>query len=438
VSSTSYASPADDGFTCVATGPDNAVYAAGYAQQNDALTSSVLLLVKYVDDGATLTSAWHVLAGSEPMSAAKIAVDASGNVILAANRGRLTDFHGNGCDIVVQKYSAAGKLIWETTYDGPAHGIDYAKALALDAHGNAIVCGASYGGRTGRDYVTLKVTANGKRAWVRSYAGPSDFDEGRDVTVDPAGNAYVTGWSRAKPKDPRYSGMPRAVTISYSPTGRQRWIFVDKTKDSTGAAIDYCGVAGARGVVLSGSGIPAGQHRGHLYFEKLRTSNGRVTWLRILGSGTKADAWPVAGGLDGTGAPVAAGLYQDGSGDGPQAYVAGASASGAAPWSSTFASAFDNPPWAEFADVAVGADGRVLAAGDTASGEMPEMGDTPTTFLVRYSPGWPVTAPLDYVGAGSATTYKSCSAVALGPHGMYAVGKAAEGSEDSDAVLLKF
>ena len=84
------------------------------------------------------------------------------------------------------------------------------------------------------------------------------------------------------------------------------------------------------------------------------------------------------------------------------------------------------------------ADGGVLSAGLTASGDMPDEGDKPTAFLVRYSPGVPVTAPLDYVGAGSATTYDSCSAVAIGDKGMYAVGRAAEGSEDSDAVLLKF
>jgi hypothetical protein len=62
----------------------------------------------------------------------------------------------------------------------------------------------------------------------------------------------------------------------------------------------------------------------------------------------------------------------------------------------------------------------------------------PTTILVRYSPGWPVTAPLDYVGDGTATTADTCPAVAIGANGMYAVGRRGSATGDSDAVLLKF
>lgn len=87
--------------------------------------------------------------------------------------------------------------------------------------------------------------------------------------------------------------------------------------------------------------------------------------------------------------------------------------------------------------MAAAADGRVLAAGETVSGE-PEDMEIPTTFLVRYSPGWPVTAPLDYAGAGSATAADTCTAVAIGDAGMYAVGRQSGLTGDSDAVILKF
>jgi hypothetical protein len=177
---------------------------------------------------------------------------------------------------------------------------------------------------------------------------------------------------------------------------------------------------------------PVHQRREHVYFAKYRTGDGRLLWSRTAESGTPQGAWVLNAALGPDGAPVAAG-YRDG-----DALLAGVSATGTAPWRSTFASAFTSPRWAELDGLAVAADGRVLAAGETASGDSPEMGDTPTAFLVRYSSVLPITAPLDYVGAGSASTHDSCSAVAIGPRGMYAVGKAAEGSDDSDAVLLKF
>lgn len=429
VSSTTYVSALDDGFTCVTTGADGVVYAAGYRQRNESGTKSQSILVKYIDDGSTLTKAWE-RAGGSPWSAAAVALDPLGNVIVAVNKGNMSDFHGNGGDIRVLKYSPDGDLTWIGMYDARAHGLDYAKAMAVDVHGNVIVCGSSFGHRTGRDYLTLKFrAANGSVAWARRYAGPSDFDEARDVTVDPSGNVYVTGQSRSKPRDPRYSGPPGAVTISYTAAGRQRWIVVDRRKPfATGSAIDYTG-ADVRGVVLTGS-----RRSEQTYFRKYRT-DGKLLWSRMLDAGVPS-GWPSAAALDAVGAPVATGI-RNGSG-GIEGWLAGVSALGGTPWSSTITGAFHNPQWADFSDVSVAADGRVLAAGEIASGERPEMDDTPTAYLVRYSPGWPVTAPLDYTAGGSATTFNACTATAIGGEGMYAVGRAAEGDNDSDAILLKF
>ena len=419
------------GFTSVATGPDGAVYAAGYGERNDAGTTSSLLLVKYVDTGATMSQAWVVMPAGVYTAGAKVAVDASGNVVVAGTQGPMA-FHGAGSDIVILKFSPAGDQLWRATYDGAAHRSDYVKDLALDAQGNAVVVGASAGGRTGRDYITVKVRANGSRAWARRYAGPSDFDEARSVAVDPRGNVYVTGQSRVPASKPGVSGPPRIVTISYSSTGVRRWIILDRGKWASATAIMYCG-QGARGVVLAGgrySGSPAAEHT---FFTKY-TLGGRVIWSRTPGSGTRWNEWPEDAALDATGAPVAAGIRQP---PGMQAWLTGVSATGSRAWHSSFASAFDNPDWAEFVSVAVAADGRVLAGGDTASGEMAES-DLPTTFLVRYSPSWPVTAPLTYVGNGSATTQDTCTAVAIGANGMYAVGRQGSTTGDSDAVLLKF
>jgi hypothetical protein len=422
------------GFTSIATGPDNAVYAAGYAEKDNNSSASRLLLEKYVDAGATMSQAWMAMPPGDEMAAAKVAVDPSGNVIVAGTKGPFA-FRGPSADIVVLKFSPAGALLWTATYDGPAHHLDYVKDLALDADGNALVVGSSAGGKTGRDYITVKVNADGALAWARRFAGSSDFDEARSVAVDPSGNVYVTGESRIQASKPGLSGPLRVVTISYSPAGARRWIVRSGlTRASGGSEVMYCGVQGSEGVVVAGwrySGSPA---FGHDFFAKY-TLDGHQLWSRTLGAGTHSDEWPSAAALDGTGAPIAAGS-RNRRGD-MQAWLAGASATGGHEWHSSFSSLFTNPSWAEFGSVAAAADGRVLAAGETASGELADM-DIPTTFLVRYSPGWPVTAPLDYVGAGSATTEDTCTAVAIGAAGMYAVGRQGSIGGDSDAVILKF
>jgi hypothetical protein len=437
VSSTAYATAADDGYTCVTTGPGGAVYAAGYAQRDGALDPGVLLLVKYVDDGQALTEAWHTIAGSgRPMTAVRVAVDASGNVIVAGNDGPFA-FHGPSSDIVVMKVSPAGEVLWRSTYDGPAHKLDYVRDLELDGDGNAVVCGASTGVGTGRDYVTIKVTADGRRAWARRYAGPTTYDAAMGVALDPDGNVYVTGQSRAKASGPGRQGPPRAVTISYGPTGQRRWKIVDRHgRTTSGSAIGYCGVQGAEGIVVTGVRTPAGQSYEHINFAKYRTADASLVWSRTPTSGTKSGEWALAAALDGSGAPVAAG-YRIARGD-MRAWLTGVSAVGRDVWQSGYSSTFQDSGIAEFDAVAVAADGGVLAAGRVTTDD-PQFGrQMPTTFLVRYSPGRPVTAPLDYVGAGSATSHDACSDAAIGDRGMYAVGVSAEDDDDSDAILLKF
>ena len=86
------------------------------------------------------------------------------------------------------------------------------------------------------------------------------------------------------------------------------------------------------------------------------------------------------------------------------------------------------------------AGGAVLAGGWTQAAKPAKAAwdYIPTAFAVRYSPAWPITAPLDYIGAGSATSRSRCTAVAIGAAGMYAVGERTDAHGDLDAVLVKF
>src|SRR5688572_22981866 len=84
--------------------------------------------------------------------AEKIAVDSSGNVIVAGSSSQFT----TEFDWLIIKYSGAGTPLWTNRYNGPANGDDQARAVAVDGSGNVLVTGHSMGSLGSLDYVTIK------------------------------------------------------------------------------------------------------------------------------------------------------------------------------------------------------------------------------------------------------------------------------------------
>ncbi|MDZ7362976.1 MAG: SBBP repeat-containing protein [candidate division KSB1 bacterium] len=142
-----------------------------------------------------------------------LAVDAAGNVYVT---GR--SFSGID-DYATIKYNSAGVQQWVARYDGPANSSDAASALAVDDAGNVYVTGSSTGSGTGTDYATIKYNAAGVEQWVARYNGPANLsDAATALTVDTAGNVYVTGWSTGSATDRDYT------TIKYNAAGVEQWV----------------------------------------------------------------------------------------------------------------------------------------------------------------------------------------------------------------------
>jgi len=99
-------------------------------------------------------------------------------------------------------------------------------AMTIDPAGNIYVTGFVDTDRTDVDYITLKYSPAGQLLWERRYNGPgNDLDRARAIAVDVAGNVYVTGESdggRGHGTD-RLSGLDIA-TIKYGPGGEQLWV----------------------------------------------------------------------------------------------------------------------------------------------------------------------------------------------------------------------
>jgi len=113
-------------------------------------------------------------------------------------------------------------------YNGPANDNDFAQALALDAAGNVVVTGSSIGSGTGADYATLKYSgATGAPQWsggaivggaARFNGAASGDDQAYALTLDAAGNVVVTGTSFGNGTNNDYA------TLKYSgTTGAALW-----------------------------------------------------------------------------------------------------------------------------------------------------------------------------------------------------------------------
>jgi hypothetical protein len=103
---------------------------------------------------------------------------------------------------------SASALIFSTYLGGSAYDGDFANGIKLDATGNAYVIGATYSsdfptvnafqpqhGGGGTDTTLAKINAAGSQLIYSTYLGGSGGDWGAGLTVDPAGDVYLTGYT---------------------------------------------------------------------------------------------------------------------------------------------------------------------------------------------------------------------------------------------------
>jgi hypothetical protein len=166
--------------------------------------SNDIFVAKYNSVGVHQWSVTYGGSGTDAGSA--VDVDNSGNVYSTGFFTGTVTFGGDlflgqgGNDIVVQKHSSAGSLLWTQMAGGPSN--DTGSAIAVDASGNAIVAGG-FGGTTtwgvalssngGTDVLLAKYNTSGTLQWASGY-GSVNGDQGYGVAVDAAGDIVMTGY----------------------------------------------------------------------------------------------------------------------------------------------------------------------------------------------------------------------------------------------------
>jgi DNA-binding beta-propeller fold protein YncE len=140
---------------------------------------------------------------------------------------------------------AVSGLTWAVCYDGPAHGNDGARAMAVSPDGKTVfVTGPSAGNGTGLDYATEAINAQtGASLWVRRYNGLGGGDDQPiALAVAPDGSSvFVTGTSLGSG-----TGDDFATQSLNAKTGAVQWVRRD---NGAGNGDDY-----AAGVAVSPDG----------------------------------------------------------------------------------------------------------------------------------------------------------------------------------------
>jgi hypothetical protein len=144
-------------------------------------------------------------------------------------------------DMLVVAWRSSGAVKWARTWGSGGTNTDQAVDVGVDGKRNVIACGTRQTTATSQDWVVVSWTPNGTKRWVWTYSGSAGgMDAPRALSVDKAGNTYVTGTTMLS--------LTKIVcmTVKLSPTGKKLWL-----KKYTGA--DDLGAEGS-----TAAGCPAG------------------------------------------------------------------------------------------------------------------------------------------------------------------------------------
>jgi uncharacterized delta-60 repeat protein len=317
--------------------------------------------------------------------------------------GSLTPEDAVKSDLGLIKYRPNGSRAWLRTYDGAAHGNDEGKALVCDRAGNVFVGGFT-DKAADQDFLLIKYTAAGRRAWVRTYDGAAhDDDRIAALAVDAQGNVYAAG--RSADSDIKWN----ATLVKWTASGKRAWV-----RDYHGTGHVYAEfralvIDTAHGRIYAG-GITQADEQTKAWLLNRYSVSGELMWTKMLfTSGRLNDSSSLA-------LTPGSAVLQAGNGGKTAVHPSDAllgkwTPAGAVAWSDGFSSAADD----YFADIAVDHHGTIFTAGYTRN---PYGNDD--ALLCRFTPA----GTLDnFVTIGGADYDDRFSAVVCDAEGnVYATG----------------
>ncbi|WP_298120104.1 T9SS type A sorting domain-containing protein [Flavobacterium sp.] len=161
-------------------------------------------------------------------------VDDTGNIYILGRTNHSTSVATNNIDILVQKVSPTGTLLWQQNYD--FDGNDYPRRFALGGNRLSIIS-YSYGFEP--NWRTQQIDTDGVQLWNTVYNAVSSVDEiPFYVTTNSLGEPIVIG--KGGPTASATMATVQMVILKYNNSGVQQWI---STPNIYGGSGVYCKIA---------------------------------------------------------------------------------------------------------------------------------------------------------------------------------------------------
>jgi hypothetical protein len=222
-----------------------------------------------------------------------VATDAAGNLLIAGETwGSLATTDNYDNDFFIVKYSPDGKLLWKRQFGGfGQQGMSYEGGLATDPSGNVLLAGYTGGAAGGDDIYTdaviAKYSAAGKKLWIRQFGDTDVLDFAFGVAADPAGNVLTCGLMEAG-----VDHIGHGFLAKYSSGGKLLWKRkFDKPSGVQSVAADPAGNVLITGGETSGIFIAKYSPAGNLMWKRPHNS------LSSVGMATDADSNVIVNGL---------------------------------------------------------------------------------------------------------------------------------------------